>query len=151
MTKSEGALAYALRVLRRRKVVALVALISVPLAAYLVSEAQQKEYTATATLLYESGESGTTEASREAATNEALAGLPVVAVRTAKAMGAETSAGEVLESVTASSANEMANLTTISATTPSPVQSARIANARRAYVASRQEADQAQVESDLPR
>ncbi len=144
--KAEGSLENAIRVLRRRKVVLLVALISVPLAAYLVSSLQQKKYTATATLLFESGEAGSSEASREAATNEALAGLPAVAVRTAKRLGPGVSASEILKSVSTSSANEMANLTTISATTDSPDQSARIANAySRAYVAFRRKADQAQV------
>lgn len=146
MNNSEGAFERALRVLRRRKLVFVVALIAVPLAAFLFSSTQQKEYTATATLLFESGENASFEASREAATNEALAGLPAVAVRAAKALGGGFSIDEVLGSVSASSANEMANLTTISATTPDPQRSAEIANAySRAYITFRREADQAQI------
>lgn len=145
MTNAEGALEYALRVLRRRKIVFLVALISVPLAAYLVSSSQEEKYTATATLLFESAEESF-EVSREAATNQALAELPAVAVMTAERLGDGTTAGEILDAVSASAANEMANLTSISATTISPRQSARIANAyAESYIDFRREADQAQV------
>ena len=123
----------ALSVLRRRKWAVIIALICVPLAAYLVSSAKEKKYTATATLLFESGEGG--EETRVAATHEALAGLPVIAVKTSKDMGGKVPAGEILESIKPGSANEMANLTTIAATTPDPELSAEIANAySKAYV-----------------
>lgn len=146
MTTSEGALEYVLRVIRRRKLVILLALISVPLAAFSYSSQQQKEYRATATLLFESPENVTIEASRVAATNEALAGLPAIAVRTAESLGERDAAPEILSSVSAGSVNEMANLTEISATTTSPRRSAQIANAySRAYVAFRREADQSQA------
>lgn len=146
MTTSEGALEYVLRVIRRRKLVILLALISVPLAAFIYSSQQQKEYKATATLLFESPENVTIEASRVAATNEALAGLPAIAVRTAESLGERDAAPEILSSVSAGSVNEMANLTKISATTPSPQRSAQIANAySRAYIDFRREADQSQA------
>lgn len=149
MTTTEGALEYALRVLRRRKLVFLIALISVPLAAYLFSSAQEEKYTATATLLFESPEESF-EQSREAATNEALAELPAVAVLTAEALDDGTTPMEVLDAVSASTANEMANLTSISAETTSPELSARIANAyAEAYIAFRREADQAQVKKAI--
>jgi capsular exopolysaccharide synthesis family protein len=145
MTNAEGALEYALRVLRRRKIVFLVALITVPLAAYLVSSSQEEKYTATATLLFESAEESF-EVSREAATNQALAELPAVAVITAEKLDDGTTAGEILDAVSASAANEMANLTSISATTTLPEQSARIANAyAESYIDFRRDADQAQV------
>jgi capsular exopolysaccharide synthesis family protein len=150
MSNSNGALENARHVLRRRWLVIVVAAISVPLAAYLYSSAQQKEYTATATLLFESAENGTIEPSREAATNEALAGLPAVAVRTAEALGEREATGEILSSVSASAANEMANLTKISAKTPSPERSAEIANAySRAYIDFRREADQSQLKQAI--
>lgn len=146
MTNSEGGLDYVLRVLRRRKVAILVSLISVPLAAFIYSAQQQKEYTATATLLFESPENATIEVSRLAATNEALAGLPAVAQRTAEDLREPNATQEILKSVSAGSVNEMANLTKISATTTSPQRSAEIANAySRAYVDFRREADQSQV------
>src|SRR4051794_28834788 len=98
MRPNDGALEYTLRVLRRRKFVILAALISVPLFAFLYSSAQTKEYTASATLLFESeSEEGVTEASREAATNEALAALPAVASKAAKELKVDLS--EVLGSV----------------------------------------------------
>lgn len=146
MTKGDGPLEQALRVLRRRKYVVLVALICVPLAAYVVSSSKESKYTATATLLFESGEELGTEATRDAATNEALAGLPEIAVRTAKDLKQGVSAGLILESIEPGAANEMANLTTISATTTSPQLSATIANAySKAYIDFRREKAQEQV------
>ena len=143
MTKAEGPLEQALRVLRRRKLVVLAALICVPLAAFAVSSSKEKQYTATATLLFESEEEAGFEATRLAATNEALAGLPVIAVRTAKELEGKASTGEILNAIEAGSANEMANLTTISATTDSPELSAEIANAySAAYITFRREAAQ---------
>lgn len=143
---AEGSLERALRVLRRRKFVILAALICVPLAAFIVSSSKEKRYTATATLLFESGEEGGTEATREAATNEVLAGLPVIAVETSKDLEGKVSAGEILASIEPGSAGEMANLTTISATTSSPDLSALIANAySKAYVEFKRENAQEQV------
>ena len=74
----EGALEYAMRIIRRRWLVFVVALVSVPLIAFLVSASKEKLYTAKATLLFVSGDSSE-DPTRVAATNEALAGLPVVA------------------------------------------------------------------------
>lgn len=151
MSTHEGALEYALRVLRRRKLVVLFALISVPVAAFLFSATKTKQYTASATLLFESSnETGLSEAPREAATNEALAALPDVAVKAAKQLGQDSNLDEVFGSVEVSSANEMANLTTISATNESPQRAAEIANAySRAYIAFRRESDQAQLKQSI--
>jgi polysaccharide biosynthesis transport protein len=149
MRPNEGTLEYTLRVLRRRKFVILAALISVPLFAFLYSSAQTKEYTASATLLFESeSEAGVTEASREAATNEALAALPTVGANTAKELGVDLS--EVLGSVEIGSANENANVTTISATNESPERAAEVANAySKAYIAFRRESDRSQVRESI--
>lgn len=146
MKPDGSSLEQVLLILRRRKLVVLVALVCVPLAAFAVSSSKEKQYTATATLLFESEEELGAEAPRVAATNEALAGLPVIAVRTAEELGGKYDAAEILESIEAGSANEMANLTTISATTPSAEASAEIANAySRAYIAFRREAAQKSV------
>jgi capsular exopolysaccharide synthesis family protein len=143
VTKADGSLEQVLRVLRRRKFVVLAALICVPLAAFIVSSQKEKQYTATATLLFESSEEGGTEATREAATNEVLAGLPVIAVKTSEDLNEKVSAGEILASIEPGTASEMANLTTISATTASPELSAEIANAySSAYIDFRREAAQ---------
>ncbi len=142
MNKSDGSLEQVLRVLRRRKLVILIALVCVPLAAYVVSSSKENQYKATATLLFESEEGGL-EANRVAATNEILAQLPVVAVKTSKQLEGTVSAGEILESIESGTANEMANLTTISATTGDPELSATIANAySKAYIEFRGEAAQ---------
>ena len=147
MRANDGALEYTLRVLRRRKFVILAALISVPLFAFLYSSAQPEEYTASATLLFES-ETESLDASREAATNEALAALPAVAAIAAKALDGD--AGEVLGSVEVSAANENANVTTISATNESPQRAAEIANAYSdAYIDFRREADRAQFKESI--
>jgi polysaccharide biosynthesis transport protein len=146
MSGSRGALENAWRILRRRKIVVLVSLLSVPLMAYLVSSSQEKMYTATATLLFEQSEEAAFDASREVATNQALAELPAVAVQAADALGGEVTVGEVLDSVSTSSTNEMANLALIEATTESPELSAEIANAySQAYIAFRRNADRAQI------
>lgn len=147
MRANDGALEYTLRVLRRRKFVILAALISVPLFAFLYSSAQTEEYTASATLLFEN-EVETLDASREAATNEALAALPAVAAKAAKDLNGDL--GEVLGAVEVSAANENANVTTISATNPSPQRAAEIANAySEAYIDFRREADRAQFKEAI--
>jgi capsular exopolysaccharide synthesis family protein len=150
MASSEGALEYVLRVLRRRALIFMVCLISVPLMAFLVSSSKEKLYTATATLLFQSGNTSTVDPAREAATNEALATLPVVAVRAAKEMGEGTTSLEVLDSISASSSNSMADVATISATTSSPERSAQIANGySRAFIEFRKETDQSQVQQAI--
>jgi capsular exopolysaccharide synthesis family protein len=147
MRPNDGALEYTLRVLRRRKFVILAALISVPLFAFLYSSAQTEEYTASATLLFES-ETESLDASREAATNEALAALPAVAAKAAKELGG--SLNEVLGSVEVSAANENANVTTISATNESPQRAAEIANAYSdAYIDFRRESDRSQFKESI--
>jgi capsular exopolysaccharide synthesis family protein len=149
MRANDGALEYTLRVLRRRKFVILAALISVPLFAFVYSSAQTKEYTASATLLFESeSEAGVTEASREAATNEALAALPAVAAKAAKELDASLS--EVLGSVEVAGANENANVTAIEATNESPERAAEIANAySKAYIDFRRESDRSQIKESI--
>jgi receptor protein-tyrosine kinase len=138
---------HALRVLKRRYVVILVAVISVPLAALLYSSTQTKEYTASTTVLFESNAESPEEQTREAATNEALAVLPTVAAKAAKKLPG-ASLGEVLGSVEVSAANEMANVATISATNESPTRAAEIANAyANAYIDFRREARQAPLKS----
>jgi capsular exopolysaccharide synthesis family protein len=151
MRANDGALEYTLRVLRRRKFVILAALISVPLVAFLYSSAQTKEYTASATLLFESeSEAGLSEATREAATNEVLAALPEVAAKATKELGPGASIDEVLGSVEVSSANEMANVTSIAATNESPTRAAEIANAySRAYIDFRRESDRSQLKASI--
>lgn len=150
MPNSEGALEYVVRVLRRRWIVFVVALIAVPAMAFLVSSSKEKLYTASATLLFQSGDTSVSDPAREAATNEALASLPVVAVRAAEEMGDGTTPGEVLDAVSASSSNSMADVATIEATTPEPERAAEIANGySKAFIEFRKETDQAQVQQAI--
>jgi succinoglycan biosynthesis transport protein ExoP len=148
MRTNDGALEYTLRVLRRRKFVILVALIAVPLAAYLYSASQTKEYTASATLLFESEEeTGLNEASRFTATIEGLAQLPAVGAKAARSL--EANPGE-LGGIEVGSGNENANLTTISATSESPERAAQIANAyARATIAFQRKSSQAKVKAKI--
>ncbi len=150
MSNSEGALEYVVRVLRRRWIVFVVALIAVPAMAFLVSSSKEKLYTASATLLFQSGDTSVSDPAREAATNEALASLPVVAVRAAEEMGEGTTPGEVLDAVSASSSNSMADVASIEATTPEPERAAEIANGySKAFIEFRKETDQAQVQQAI--
>jgi capsular exopolysaccharide synthesis family protein len=151
MRTSDGALEYSLRVLRRRKFVILASLIVVTAIVFAYEHSQTKEYKAAATLLFENkSEPGVTEASREAATNEALAALPAVALKASKALGSEADVGEVLGSVTVESTNEQANLTAIEVTNPSPTRAAEIANAyANAYIAFRRGSDKATVKKSI--
>ncbi|MGN6556386.1 MAG: polysaccharide biosynthesis tyrosine autokinase [Solirubrobacterales bacterium] len=149
MRTNDGALEYTLRVLRRRKFVILAALITVPLVAFLYSSAQTKEYTASATLLFEGEEqAGLSEAERRNATLVELAGLPVVGAKAAEELGVGYS--EVAGSVEVASANENANITTISVTNESPDQAAKIANAyARATINFQQKSNQAKVKAKI--
>jgi succinoglycan biosynthesis transport protein ExoP len=150
MANSEGAIEYVLRVLRRRWLVFVVAIVVVPIVAFVVSSSKEKLYTASATLLFQTNETSGVDPAREAATNEALASLPVVAERAAKEMGDGTSFEEVLSAISASSGDSMANIAVIAATSPNPERAAEIANGySEAYIEFRKENDQSQVQEAI--
>ena len=151
---SEGVLEQLLRIVRRRKWVVLQALIVVPLLALLFSLTQEKEYTATATLLFRQAPIGIAEGesvedpTRVAATNGQLVGLPVVAEKAAEELDG-VPAGEILGSVSVEASAE-ADTAKISATTGGPELSAAMANAYgRAYISFRREADRGQVQDAI--
>lgn len=153
----EGALEQAVRILRRRKLVVVQALIVVPLIALGLSLAQEEQYTATSTLLFreapqgllgDASDSGFVDPSREAATNDQLVGLPVVAERAAEELDG-VGGQQVLDSVSVDSGGE-ADIAEISATTDSPELAARMADAyARAYIEFRREADRAQIQQAI--
>lgn len=153
----DDALEQAVRILRRRRLVVLQALILVPLIALALSLAQDEQYTATSTLLFreapqgllgEAGDSGFVDPSREAATNDELVGLPVVAERAAERLDGVTGE-QVLASVSVDSGGE-ADIAEISATTDSPELAARMADSyARAYIEFRREADRAQIQQAI--
>jgi succinoglycan biosynthesis transport protein ExoP len=155
VTREEGALEQAWRIIRRRKIIVLQALIGVPLIALALTLTQDKEYTATATLLFREtpaavGEGGgVVDPTREAATNGELVALPVVAEEAAKLIGETIPAGEILESVEVTPASN-ADTAAIAATTTSPERSAQIANIYgSAYISFRREADRNQVQEPI--
>lgn len=143
----------ALRIARRRKWVILQATIAVPLIALLFSLSQTKEYTATATLLFRQPPSALAESTipdptREAATNGELVSLPVVAEKAAEQSEGLTAA-EIAGSVEVSPSLE-GETAAVSATTPDPELSAKIANVyARAYISFRRSADRAQVQNAI--
>lgn len=155
MTREEGAIEQAWRIIRRRKVIVLQALIGVPLIALALTLTMEKEYTATATLLFREtpaaiGEAGgVVDPTREAATNGELVALPVVADEAASLINDAIPAGEIFESVEVTPAGN-ADTATISATTTSPQRSADIANAYgNAYIEFRRNADREQVQGAI--
>jgi capsular exopolysaccharide synthesis family protein len=145
----------ALRIVRRRKWIVLQALIAVPLMALALSVRQEKQYTATATLLFRETPAVLEESSvlrdptREAATNGELVALPEVAAKASEEVKNGITAGEFLESVEVTPSTS-AETATVSATTNSPTRSAEIANTYgNAYINFRREADRAQMQNAI--
>lgn len=150
----EGVLDQVARIIRRRKWIFLQALILIPVLALAFSLTQEKEYTATATLLFRQAEGpaegdSVVDPTREAATNSQLVGLPVVAERAAETLG-EGLTTEVIRASVTVDADPDADTAEIAATTESPELSAQLANAYgRAYIAFRRQADRAQVQDAI--
>jgi capsular exopolysaccharide synthesis family protein len=145
----------ALRIVRRRKWIVLQALIAVPLMAFALSARQEKQYTATATLLFRETPAVLEEGSvlrdptREAATNGELVALPEVAAKASEELNGSINGTEFLESVEVTPSTS-AETATVSATTNSPTLSAQIANAYgSAYINFRREADRAQMQNAI--
>lgn len=155
--RGRSALDTAVRAARRRIVVLLVCVLVVPVAAYVYSSTQTKQYTATANLLLRdlnldqklfntSSFSASADPQRDANTNLKLIGLRAVAARTAAAVGGVT-AGEV-QSMIAIAPSGQSDLVDIAATGPDPKLDARVANAFASqYISFRREADRSQVQS----
>jgi capsular exopolysaccharide synthesis family protein len=151
---SEGVLEQLLRIVRRRKWIVLQATVLVPLLALVFSLTQEKQYTATATLLFRQAPSGPEEGetvidpTREAATNGELVGLPVVADEASLLLDG-VSPQEVLDGVEVESSAE-ADTAKLAATTEDPELSAAMANAYgRAYISFRRDADRSQVQDAI--
>jgi tyrosine-protein kinase len=155
VTREDGVMEQGLRILRRRKVIVLQALIGVPLIALALTLTQKKEYTATATLLFRESPAaiGETNAvvdpTREAATNGELVALPVIAEEAAKSINNAIPAGEILESVEVTPSPN-GDTAAVAATTVEPQRSADIANAYgAAYISFRRKADRSQVQDAI--
>ncbi len=149
-TRSKEGPLRSVQILRRRKLVFLSALIIVPLVALGVSLSEANQYTATATLLFQGSSDSADAAAREAATNSELAGLPAIAEQTANEMGSHVTGRQVLQSISVDAGNTIADVGKISATTPSPRLSARMANAySRTFIKFKRRADQSQVQQAI--
>jgi capsular exopolysaccharide synthesis family protein len=118
------------RLLRNRWLLVLQAMIIVPLAAFILSSLQDERWTATSSLVFQPARqnSGSVDLTRQAATQTELVGLPVVADRTASAMGAGWTPREVRDAVEVSAPGDT-NLVDVVATTPSPRTAAKLADA----------------------
>ena len=144
-----------LRVVRRRFAIIALCTLLVPAAALALSLAQDKEYTATATLLFRDPQldqklfgssfiEDTGDAQRRAATNLKLVSLDVVAARTARALGKGFTEGDVSRHIT--SAEGQADVVTIEATHSNPKLAAALANTfAREYISFRRQADRAKI------
>jgi len=140
--------------------VAIVCALIVPATAFGYSLLQEKEYSASASLLFRDpgfaqklfGTSFFTPSSdpdREAATNLRLVSLGVVAGRTADRLGGDLTRDEIADDVEASSAGQ-SNVVNITATADTPRLAARLANTfAEEYIAFRREADRTKIEQTL--
>lgn len=153
--EQNGVIEQAARIIRRRKWIILQATIIVPVIALLFSLAQEKEYTATATLLFRpppvsvAESTSVVDPSREAATNGELVGLPVVAEEAEKLLNNGTSADEIFATIQVTPSAE-ADTAEITSTSTSPELSAQYANVyARAYIHFRRNADREQVQDAI--
>lgn len=150
----------ALRVLRRRLPLILLCVAVVAGAAFAFSKQQTKEYTATASLDFGGTNafaqrilgltpSGSSSQVVEQASNVELVSLGDTATRTARLLGAGTTAAEVRSSIATAAFGE-SNVVGISATADSPAQAARIANVyAREYVGAQSVANHRAYENAL--
>jgi succinoglycan biosynthesis transport protein ExoP len=141
-------------VLRRRWRLLAASIVLVAAAAVGFSLLQQNEYTASASLLFRNTQfdqelfgsnftTGVVDPTRDAATNLDLVSLPTVAARTAAALHLPKA---VVRSELSVSGVGQANVAQVSATNPSPVRAAEIANTyAQQYVLFRQQADRSKI------
>jgi receptor protein-tyrosine kinase len=145
-----------LAVLRRRWWVIAVCVLVVGVSAGAFSLIQRKQYTASASLLFEnpgfdqmlfgtSVLSQTSSATNPSATSIDLLSLPIIAARTSAALHGEVTPGQVKSEVSVSAAGQ-SNVANIAVTDPSPSRAAAIANTyAQQFILNRQEADRASI------
>jgi capsular exopolysaccharide synthesis family protein len=141
------------RILRRRWVVALLAVVLVPGIAGAYALSQEKEYSTSSSLLFRNAtEDGPLSGDEErgAATNVSLASLGEVAERTATTIGGGLSAGEVSRSVDVQPDGADANVLTVSVSNTDPELAAKMANTyAREFVLFRRNADRKASQESL--
>lgn len=142
--------------LRRRWKLIVAAVILVPLVVGVISALQEKQYSASSTLLFRStnfaeqlfGTSylpASKDPAREAATNANLVSLDAVAVRTARKLGGGVTGSEVADKVEAAPEGA-SDLVTVTARDPDPRRAAEIARVfADQFVQFRRQADQAVI------
>src|SRR4051812_7405178 len=143
---------------RRRIGVVLLCLVIVPAAALALSLTEQKQYSASASLLFRDPQfdqklfgstvvSSPTDPTREAATNVQLVSLQVVSARTAKALHNRRTADQVQSEVAVSPAGQ-SDVVSVTATDPEPAVAAELANTfAREFIAFRRDADRSKIAS----
>ena len=147
-----------LRMLRRRIGIVLLCAVLLPAAALAFSLAQEKQYSATASLLFRDPQldqklfgstvfAPSNDPTREAATNAKLASLEVVAARTSKAIGNELTPGEITGKITVEPAGQ-SDVVSIIATDNDPKFAASLANQfAQQFIAFRRDADRSKISS----
>lgn len=156
--EEHGAPLAVLRMLRRRIRVVVICALLVPLAAVAFSVSQQKEYAATASLLFRDPQldqklfgstvfAPSNDPAREAATNAKLVSLDVVAARTSKALHGRMSASAISGEISVEPAGQ-SDVVSITATDPDPAFAARLANSfAQQFIAFRRDADRSKIAS----
>jgi capsular exopolysaccharide synthesis family protein len=141
--------------IRRRKLIVLLCLIITPIAAYVFSASQEKQYSGSASLLFRDpgfdqkvfGSSAlppSTDPAREGATNVKLVSLEVVASRTARQLGGIS--GPTIKRKVKTEAEGQSDVVAITATDPDPRRAARIANTfAEQYIGFRRAADRSKI------
>ena len=141
----------ALRVLRRRAPLIAMCVLITAAAAFALSKAQQKQYTATAQVLFRNAQLdqqaaglqvvNQTNQQPQTDTNLELATLPRVAAETAVALGHGLTGQQVSDAIVVTQMGDT-DLAKVAATWPSPTYAARLANAyAKNIIADRQRAD----------
>ena len=135
-------------VLRRRAPWILLCLVVVVGAAYGFSKSQTKQYTATASLVFNNNQLSqqvaglpavtSSDPTAQEATNVELVQLGDMAAKTARLLGQDLTREKVLESISVS-AQGATNIVEVSAVSTSPVLAARIANAYTSVFVSEQQ------------
>jgi succinoglycan biosynthesis transport protein ExoP len=145
-----------MRMLRRRIGVVLICAVLVPAAALAFSLSQEKQYSASASLLFRDPQldqkfSGSTvfapssDPNREAATNAKLASLGVVATRTSKALGGKLPPGEIIGKIVVAPAGQ-SDVVNITATDHDPAFAAKLANTfAQQFIVFRRDADRSKI------
>lgn len=155
--QAPGLLENFLRILRVRKWWVLQGLIIVPLVVAALSLRQEERFTATANLLFreapaaglEVTDSTLSDPAREAATNDGILGLPIIAERAARELGRGITGADVAASVTVGPSAE-SDLVQIEAEWTDPLIAARMANAYGdAYIDFRRSSDRRQLQQAI--